>query len=346
MKLLIITQAVDKNNPVLGFFHDWLTHFSQHVDSLTVICLEKGNYSLPNNVNVLSLGKEEKGHSKSKYILNFYKYIWHERKNYDAVFVHMNPVYVVLGGILWRLLGKKIGLWYTHKHVDFKLRLAALFSNIIFTASPESFRLKTSKLVITGHGIDTHLFSPGHHSPDSLKKLLTIGRISPVKDYDTLISAVSLLKQKKPNVHTTIVGGAGKAEDAEYIKRLHEKVNQENLSSVITFAGPVHHDGIVSYLHNASIFVHMSETGSLDKAVLEAMSAGLVVVSSNDAMKNVLGQYNLVFKKKDSEDLARIVTRLLENPGELETLSKKMREYVVENHNIEKLIPSLIKRYT
>ena len=75
MKLLIITQAVDKNNPVLGFFVRWIEEFAKHFELVTIICLEKGEYELPGNVKVLSLGKEEKK-SKFRYLINFYKYIW------------------------------------------------------------------------------------------------------------------------------------------------------------------------------------------------------------------------------------------------------------------------------
>ena len=147
MKLLIITQKVDINDDVLGFFHRWLEEFAKHCEKITVICLEMGEYKLPENVKVLSLGKEECV-SKLKYLWRFYKYIWQERKKYDAVFVHMNPEYVVLGGLFWKILGKKISLWYTHKNVDLKLRIAEKFPNIIFSVSKESFRLKTAKLLV------------------------------------------------------------------------------------------------------------------------------------------------------------------------------------------------------
>ena len=147
MKLLILTQKVNKNDAILGFFHRWIEEFSKHCDKLTVICLKKGEYDLPDNVKVLSLGKEG-GVSRLKYIFRLYKYIWQERKNYDFVFVHMNVEYVVLCGILCKLLRKKIGLWYMHKSVTWKLRLAEKLSNTIFTATKESFRLKSDKLKI------------------------------------------------------------------------------------------------------------------------------------------------------------------------------------------------------
>ena len=104
MKLLIVTQKVDENDSILGFFHGWIAEFAKHCESVIVICLEKGEHHLPQNVNVLSLGKErfEVKSQKSKvlkkltYAINFFKYIWQERKNYDVVFVHMNQEYVLL----------------------------------------------------------------------------------------------------------------------------------------------------------------------------------------------------------------------------------------------------------
>jgi len=145
MKLLIITQKVDINDDILGFFHSWIAEFAKHCEKITVICLKKGEYNLPKNVKILSMGKEN-GESKLKYIINFYKYIWRERKEYDTVFVHMNPEYVMLGGSLWRFMGKKISLWYTHKSITQNLQWAERLGHIIFTASEKSFRLQSDKI--------------------------------------------------------------------------------------------------------------------------------------------------------------------------------------------------------
>ena len=107
MKLLIITQKVDEQDEVLGFMHRWIGEFARRCEAVVVICLEEGTHHLPQNVKVLSLGKE-KNPSRIRYILRFWYFIWHERNAYDVVFVHMNQVYVVLGWLAWRVLGKKI----------------------------------------------------------------------------------------------------------------------------------------------------------------------------------------------------------------------------------------------
>ena len=59
MKLLILTQKVDKNDDVLGFMHGWIAEFAKHCEKVTVIALGVGEFDLPRNVTVLSLGKDK-----------------------------------------------------------------------------------------------------------------------------------------------------------------------------------------------------------------------------------------------------------------------------------------------
>ncbi len=58
MKLLIVTQTMDVNDPYLGFFGRWVEAFAKVFDRIEVICLREGKHSLPANVRVHSLGKE------------------------------------------------------------------------------------------------------------------------------------------------------------------------------------------------------------------------------------------------------------------------------------------------
>ena len=60
MRLLICTQAVDVNDPILGFFVRWIEEFAKHCEKVTVICLRKGEYTLPQNVHVHALRSRNK----------------------------------------------------------------------------------------------------------------------------------------------------------------------------------------------------------------------------------------------------------------------------------------------
>ncbi|MBU2219890.1 hypothetical protein KJ665_01980, partial [Patescibacteria group bacterium] len=59
MRLLILTQKIDFNDDILGFMHGWVVEFAKHFESIIVIALGVGEYKLPENVRILSLGKEK-----------------------------------------------------------------------------------------------------------------------------------------------------------------------------------------------------------------------------------------------------------------------------------------------
>lgn len=342
MRLLIVTQVVDRNHSVLGFFHRWIEEFAQHVDYLEVIALEVGEYDLPANVRVHSLGKdEEKG--RLAYLQRFYKYIF--TLKYDHVFVHMNPEYVMLGGLFWRVMRKKIGLWYTHKHVGVRLRIATFFANTIFTASKESFRLHTEKLHVMGHGIEVsseNLEKSTVHDP---VRLITVGRISPVKQYEKMIDVLAKLQEKGVEATLTIVGGSITDIEKEYEATLTKMVKEKNVQNV-TFVGPVPHREVRKHLKDADIFLNMSNTGSLDKAVLEAMAEGVIPVTSNEGMESLLQDFfPALYVEKEELLVSTLCTLVNLEDTEWKNLSSSMMEVVKRNHSIKTLISKLVAVY-
>ena len=337
MKLLIITQAVDSKNQVLGFFTQWLDEFARQTEKVTVICLEKGEYSPPLNVQVYSLNKKPET-SKIKYALRFLSLIHKHKDSYDAVFVHMNPIYVLLGAIIWKINQKPITLWYTHKHISSTLRIAEKLVDQVFTASPESFLLKSKKLIVAGHGIDTNYFQPGERKPKERKEVLTIGRISPIKSYEDMIEAISLIpKSSRPILR--IIGAPINPEQETYYQNLLQLIKEKRVENDIIFQGPVKHDSIVSFLQQADILLNLSNTDSLDKAILEAMACQLRPITSNKAFVSILGQYGLIVPKNDPQTLAeKIQTELSQKEENLISL----RSIIIKNHSLKSLIPKLI----
>ncbi len=359
MRLLILTQKVNKKDPILGFFHRWIEEFAKNCEKVVIICLEKGEYNLPKNVRVLSLGKEDnlrntsRGISKIvfkiKYLFRFYKYIWQERKNYNAVFVHMNPIYVVLAGIFWRLLNKKIALWYTHKQVDLKLKIAEKFVDVILTATKTSFRLNSRKIKIMGHGIDLKRFRDlKSDEKNKILKIITVGRISPVKDYETLISAIELLIKRNILLHVYIVGNAGTIKQKEYVENIKESIKEKKLGNYFSFVGGVPNEQLPKYLRFSDIFVNMSHTGSLDKAILEAMASGVLVVTCNESFLDIIKSRRdeLFFYKKDYEELAeKIYSLRIKSTESKKFITTELKNIVKSGHGLEKLIKKILKEY-
>ena len=337
MRLLIITQKVDKNDPILGFFHRWLEEFAKNCEQLLVICLEQGKYNLPQNVKVLSLGKERKI-SRSQYIYKFYRYIWQERKSYDAVFVHMNVEYIILGAILWKIFHKKMSLWYMHKAITWKLKIAEKLADVIFTGTKESFRLESKKLKILHHGIDSDLFNfKMHKFSKNFWYFLSVSRVSKIKNIHRMIDLVASLKRYNSNIELAIIGNPVTNQDEEYFSRLQEQVVRLNLKDNINFLGTVTNDQLSQFYHKADIFFNFSDTGSLDKAILEAMSCGSLVLTSNDSARAFLPDV-LYFDHFDGLE-QKVIGLLDQNNADLLI---KNREFVRQNHSLESLIKKIL----
>jgi glycosyltransferase involved in cell wall biosynthesis len=346
MKILICTQKVDEGDPnnTLGFFIRWLREFSAQCEQVTVIALGTGTYNLTNNVHIYSLGKEH-GASRFTELVNFYRYIFRERKNYDAVFVHMNPEYVVLGGFFWRLMGKKVSLWYTHKNVDLKLRIAEKLTNIIFTSAPESFNLKSKKVKVLGHGIDVPLLDAVTGKPDeNFFMILHVGRITKIKNLDVLIEAGKLLKQKlsKP-LKIVLVGGPATVADQDYLASLKKQTKELGLEQQVEFKGNVPYTEVAGYMKRANVTVNLCPTGGLDKTVIESVVCGTPVFVANEAFGVYFGNYTEEFmiKYRDPEDLAEKILKYVGSGNG--TAIQELQKDWSEKFGLQKLITKITK---
>jgi glycosyltransferase involved in cell wall biosynthesis len=346
MKLLILTQKIDKNDDVLGFMHGWVLEFAKNCEQLTVVCLGKGEYDFPEKVKVLSLGKErlgnrnrELGTRKWFYCWRFYKYIWWERNNYDAVFVHMNSEYVVLGGLFWRLWHKKIMLWNNHVIGNLHTRLAVLLAHRSFYTSPFSFNAKISgkKGMKMPAGIDTALFC---RLPSMVKKqnsLLFLGRISPVKRLEVLLEAVKLLNEENFSFTLDVVGEA-LPRDTIYFENLKNKFFGLLNDGKVKFLGKSANHETPQIYNSHQICVNLTNSGSLDKTILEAMATETLVLVSNESFKNVLPE-EFMFHENDINDLSQKIKVILNrSQKDKEALCRRLRVVVEKEHSLKKLI--------
>lgn len=345
MKLLIFTQKVDSLDDNLGFFHRWIEEFAKRCESVIVICLYEGTHSLPQNVRVLSLGKES-GVSRIKYLWRFYLYIIREHKNYDAVFVHMNQIYAVLGGLFWRLLGKPIGLWYAHGAVSSSLRLASVITNKVFTSTAEGFRIDTPKRHIVGQGIDTSLFAQkDSYALTSPVRLVTVGRVIPSKNIEMMVDALSILHSSDMSATLDIVGSSDRG-DETYLVALKDYVKNKGLDDAVRFLGGVPYADLPKLLVRYDIFINVGMTGSLDKALLDAAAAGLPVVSSNPAARTFLGDKDSVgVCDTNAQSLADALKKvILMDEHHRAAFGGALRNRVAQEHALPRLIETILAK--
>ncbi|MDP3729368.1 MAG: glycosyltransferase [bacterium] len=339
MKLLIITQKVDQADTNLGFFHRWLQEFSKNTDELFVIGGSVGASALPPSVHVYSLGKE-KGYGRIARYIRFYWHCITTIPRVDAVFVHMIPAWVLLVWPVAFVFRKKIFLWYTHKSVTLSLRIAARLVTRIFTASKESCRLLSPKIVITGHGIDTKHFVFGGKAPRDKFRILTVGRIASSKGHYFLLEVIQELRKEKLDkpLSLTIVGETITNADKAYEVGLKKYVNEHQLGEIVTFAGGKAYTELPKIYDEHTLMVHASVTGSVDKVVIESMACGLPVVTTSEAYQGILPVRYIATNK-----LPGAVAKTLYDLRDIEK-DMELRNIVEKDHAVENVVRKIMTK--
>ena len=159
---------------------------------------------------------------------------------------------------------KKVAFWYVHRAVSLRLRLATLISNIIFSTSEESFRIKTKKVNFIGHGIDIQQFPFSTHQRKDILRVVSVGRVSSSKRIQEMIQTINLLNSRGVRSKLIIVGAPVTEADKKYTKKLQDEAHED-----VIWKGSVPHNKIQNVLRDADVFINLSTTNSLDKAVLQ-----------------------------------------------------------------------------
>lgn len=334
MRLLIYTQRVDKDDENLGSFHAWIREFAMHFDDVLVIAGRVGTYDLPANVRIYSFRRRPNAGILSR-LTNFFFLTARLFPEADAIFYHMIPEFVV-ATLPWLLFSHaKTGLWYTHKSVTWRLRIAESAVDAVFTPVATSFGLPSSKVMVTGHAIDTARFSPGPaRSPGHA--IVTSGRITPVKRIEVMLEAMRELKNTSWRLD--IVGASFVERDKAYEARLRALVDSYGLSAQVSFLGKRPFGAMPDLLSLHDVFLSFTDTGSLDKAALEAMASGLKLLTVNQAFKGKIPDRYLV--SYDPKTIAAALGAIEAEPYPV----RELREYVAREHDLRRTIALIAER--
>ena len=363
MKLLIVTQAVDTEDPVLGCFVRWIEEFAQRVERIEVICLREGKHdALPANVRVHSLGKERDAAENTtiygsvfrrvRYAFRFKLLAWRLRRDYDAVFVHMNQEYILIAGPLWKMLGKRVYLWRNHYAGSWVTDVAAAFCTKVFCTSKHSYTARYKKTVLMPVGVDTERFFPDARIERKPNSILFLGRISPSKRPEMLIDALASLARTGATFTASLIGSP-LPQDETYHESLKEKVRSlshhkgtshflsrsapnemKSLADRVSFHPGVPNGQTPDLYRAHEIFVNASPSGMLDKTLFEAAACGCRVLAASEDFAALAGPDSHF---TDAPELALRLTAALAAPApqtpapivaenSLAALSEKLRE--------------------
>lgn len=278
-----------------------------------------------------------------------------EKERYDII--HCNTP---IGGVLGRIIGKQLNVqkviyqahgfhfykgapkvnWIIYYPIE---KLLAKYTDALITINKEDFEFAKAKMQLRGNGkvyyipgvgIDTDFYTVNGEINKELRKelglsdndfaVISVGRLEPNKNTETLIKAMSVLKNENVKL---IVCGDG--EQRGYLEKLSERLGTEKS---VTFLGTV--SNLQEIYRAVDALASSSYREGLSRTVMEAMASGLPCVISKirgntDLIEN--GKGGFLCEPTDFKAYSEAITVLLQDASLRESMKnenlKRIKEF-------------------
>jgi glycosyltransferase involved in cell wall biosynthesis len=221
-----------------------------------------------------------------------------------------------------------------------------------------------SMIQVAHEGVDTNLIRP---DPAARLRLADGGELSrsdevvtfvarnlePLRGYHVFMRALPEILSRRPNAQVIIIGGEDGAyglsppEGTSWKSIYLDEVRDQLDLSRVHFMGRVSHQTFLKALQVSSAHVYLTYPFVLSWSMLEAMSAGCVVIGSDtppvrEAIEPDSNGILVPFFAVD--ELAERVIEALQNPVKFALMRDAARRYVIEHFDAERICVPQMRR--
>jgi len=182
--------------------------------------------------------------------------------------------------------------------------------------------LEPTELIEPNFSEETISWSKGNHL-----KLISVGNLKTSKNYPNLIRSMDILKnEKKLDCKLLILG------DGPERKTIEEEIKKKNLEKDVILYG--YSSEPLSLINLADIFVLSSDYEGFGLVIIEAMSLGKTIVSTNcksgpgEIIKE--NEFGYLANVNDPHDLAEKIEFSMNNRINEEKLKKRAKEFSID----------------
>jgi len=171
------------------------------------------------------------------------------------------------------------------------------------------------------------------------KIMIYSGRLVPWKGIDAVIKIMPKLINKLGNVNFLVLG------DGPEEKNLKSQASNLKIDRNVHFLGRISHDEIISYLQESDLFVLNTNYEGLSHAILEAMKAGVPIITTKVGGNPEIIEDNkdgLLVSYNNKEELFEAAVKILTNDDFKRSLVANAREKL-EKFNWEQNVKETIK---
>jgi glycosyltransferase involved in cell wall biosynthesis len=219
-------------------------------------------------------------------------------------------------------------------------RAASALSTAVVAVSEDSAGLlgsegvATSKLLVIHNGADVQAFAPGDRwTRPPGRRVISVGRLSPVKDYPTLLQAARRVVACLPDFRLDIVG------DGPSRASLGALRTELGLESCVRFLGERH--DVAELLASADAFALASTSEGLSISLLEALAAGLPIVATRVGGNPEIvedGVTGVLVSPGDVDAVATALVSLLSDAGRLTSMARAARLRAEQHFDLRRVV--------
>ena len=339
MRLLVITFELDEKHPALAWQVYVVRELSRCCEKVLVLTSRiSKDIDLPANVEVIippvrPLGVPHR--FGGRWAFNFEMNQLLRKNAIDAVFIHMAMEWGYILCPTFKHLKLPTVMWYAHGTVTKRLKLAIQCVDKVVTSTPEGCRVDSKKIKVIGQAINTSLFSIPERR--DLQTILYVGRISRRKRVDLLYQVYKSLRKDLSHAEISsfdVIGMPLTDDDMHYEQDIKQIIKEQNDFDKFRMRGFVPFSDLPVYYRKSFLHINVSETGSMDKTVMEALSCGCPVLTSNPAFREILSDYPEFFISDEHPDaIAEQVLTIYNRRSQYDPLA--LRALVLNDHGLD-----------
>ncbi|MHA1279879.1 MAG: glycosyltransferase family 4 protein [Candidatus Helarchaeota archaeon] len=205
------------------------------------------------------------------------------------------------------------------------------------------FGLAIEKSKIIQPAVDPIFFAPPGKSPNNnCIKLVTTGSLFWRKGYEYLLLAIKKLVGMRINAELHIIG------EGEDYNRILYTSHDLDLEKMVILHGKLSPENVRNYLQSSDIFIFSSLSEGIANAVLEAMSCGLPVVTTDcGGMREAIddGVEGFVVQVRDPWAMALAIKKLAEDPSLRKKMGTAGRQRVLKDFVLDDQVEKFINLF-
>ncbi|MDF2647831.1 MAG: hypothetical protein K0Q73_3636 [Paenibacillus sp.] len=203
------------------------------------------------------------------------------------------------------------------------------------------FGVPRERIKVIYNGVDKDVFLNASASKSSQPTVVTVARIDPIKDIETLIKAADLVKKQIPNVKFVIYGSVSVPAYYEECLALRQKMG---LEETVIFAG--HTTNIAAAYNSGDLVALTSISEAFPYSVVEAMMTGVPVISTDvGGIKEALEHTGVLVPARNHEKLAEGITHLLNSPELRASLAAEAQARALSRFTLERVLKEHLNSY-